>query len=534
MDKPSPLTPSAVVVDGISKTFPGQLALDNVHLRVLRGRVHALLGQNGSGKSTLIKILTGFHDPDPGGKIYIGQTLIEGDRAALAYRLGLRCVYQDLGLIDEFDAVENFGLTSGYPRGRLGRIAWGAAEARVTQVLGHLGVEMDVRRPVGMCAPVERTAVAVARAIADLEDATQGCLLLDEPTAALSRNEAAQLFLLIDKLKRRGVAVIYVSHRLDEILEIADDLTVLRGGNVVRSTTMASIRHADLVQDITGSPKEAHRQLQRRGPEAGVRTTGSVLEVSGLVGKELAGVSFSARAGEVLGVAGLLGSGRSELGPLLAGYEAPVVGSVMLKSEPRYDKRTRSKRIAYVPSDRLGRAAIGDFSVRENMTLPDLRSYTGGGVIRSRMEVAAVGRWIQLLNIVPADGDAMFTTLSGGNQQKVVMSKWLALFPDIPVVDEPTAGADVGARARIYDLLRDQVSEGLAVVACSSDVDELAEISDRVLVLRSGSIAAELVGAAITPAAIVQAMSGIGSATAAGSKPGLASETSIAGRSDES
>jgi ribose transport system ATP-binding protein len=496
--------PPAVDAQHISKTFPGQLALDDVSMVVKPGTVHALVGQNGSGKSTLIKVLDGYHVPDPGGTVYLNGTLIGRDRAAAAHRLGLRCVHQDLGLIDEFNIVENFGLTDGYPM-KLGRVDWGAIERRVGELMERIDVEVDLAKPLGVCAPVERTAAAVIRAVADFDLGGEegGCLLLDEPTAALSGAEVDRLFDIVLQLKRHGVAVIYVSHRLDEIFAIADEVTTLREGRVVRSGEIGGLSRKQLIEDITGyvTPTDEAPRARRTTPNSE-----AVLAVHDLAGQELRGVSFSVSRGEILGVAGLLGSGRGELPYLVTGHQVPASGSVEV-ADPRPSGRSAKKgnRIALVPSERLAKAAIAQLSVRENMTLGNLAAF--GRVLFPRSkERRFVQHWEEAFDIRPRDSERKFDTLSGGNQQKVVLAKWIGTDPEVLVVDEPTAGVDVGAREKIYGLLRQQASEGLSIIALSSDLDELSQIADRVLVLRNGLIVDELADAEITSNRIIQQM----------------------------
>jgi ribose transport system ATP-binding protein len=494
----------ALQLRNVGMTFPGQVALADVNMDVGRGRVHALLGQNGSGKSTLIKILVGYHEPDPGSLVRIDGTLIDRERAASAHRLGLRCVHQTLGLIDEFNAVENFGLTQGYPTAA-GRIDWRAAEEQVGALLGLIGVDMDMTTPLGKCAPVERTAVAVARAISDLRGGQQGCLLLDEPTAALAKNEVDRLFAIIDELRRRNVSIVYVSHRLDETFAIADDVTTLRGGRVVRSSEVSNLSRRQLIQDITGSiAPSAHGRRPRTKMAS---RSDHVLDVSGLAGHELQGISFDLSPGEILGVAGLQGSGRSELCYLLGGHLEPTSGTVVVKSRNVVQRR---RGIAMVPSDRLRQAAVADFNTRENMTLADLRPFTTRSWLRRGRESTFVTAWSNRFEVRPTDPERNFATLSGGNQQKVVLAKWLGLAPPVLVIDEPTAGVDIGAREKIYRLLREQVDDGLALLICSSDLDELVEIADRVLVLCEGRISAEFSGTELSSAAITQAMTPLG------------------------
>lgn len=493
---------SPVEVKNLSKTFPGTRALADVSLRLAPGEIHALVGQNGSGKSTLIKILAGYHQPDRGGEVWVGGTEITTDRGAAAHRLGLRFVHQGLGLIDELNAVDSFGLVSGFARTTAGNVNWKAQASQVRAQLARFGVAVDVMRPVGQLDAVERTAVAITRALEGLESGS-GALVLDEPTVALTKREVSQLFGILREVQRSGVTVLYVSHYLDEVFDIADRVSILKGGRLVATHDTSALDRDELVRLMVGHDVGS---LHGRRSELTESEDTPALRVRGLAGRQLQGIDFDVARGEVLGIAGLQGSGIGECPYALIGAtrHPRAVIEVAGEGAPRRTPTVMADLgVRLVPRDRRTEGAVSEFTVRENMTLGRLRSFRRGGRLRPGDERVFVNHWIDELELVPPDPDRAYSTLSGGNQQKVVLGKWLGTDPQVLVLDEPTNGVDIGAREKIYTTIRDQAAGGLAFVVCSSDAAELAEICDRVLVLDGGVIEAELVGDDITEAAIV-------------------------------
>jgi len=481
---------AAVEVQRLTKTFPGTRALDNLSLSVERGEIHAIVGQNGSGKSTLIKILAGYHAPDPTGKVWVGGTEIVNDRAAKAHELGLRFVHQGLGLIDELDVVDNFGLISGFIRKRTRRLDWKRQVDHVSSQLSRFGIQVDVMKPVKELNAVERTAVAITRALEGLGPGS-GALVLDEPTVALTKLEVEQLFTIIQEVQRSGVSVLYVSHYLDEIFDIADRVTVLKGGKLVVTREIDSITHSDLVQLMVGRNVESIIKTSKKAQSA------PLLSVKNLTGAELKGIDFTVHHGEVVGIAGLQGSGIAECPYLLIGASTSkdlslaLDGRVVKKISPSLSAKNG---VHLVPGDRKSQGAISEFNVRENITLGDLEPFRQHGRLSAGAERAVAQHWIEELDLVPPDPEHDYITLSGGNQQKVIVAKWLAVNPKVLILDEPTNGVDVGAREKIYNVIRDQASRGLAFIICSSDAGELAELCDRILILNDGKIISELTG----------------------------------------
>jgi ribose transport system ATP-binding protein len=493
----------------VSKTFPGTRALRDVSLSIRPGEIHALVGQNGCGKSTLIKILSGFHEPDPGSEVYIRGERIEPHRAAeAARRLGLRFVHQGLGLIDELDAVDNIALAGAYETGFGGRIDWRSQAERSRELVARVGIEMNVRCPVGECDAVERTAVAIARALADLPPG-QGTLVLDEPTVALTPGESERLFAIVRDLAKSGISILYVSHYLDEIFAIGDRLTILRNGSLIATHAVADITKHQLVTEMVGE------ELGEASDAVHPGRVGNqpVLSAEGLVGRELRGVSFDLFPGEILGIAGALGSGRSELPLALIGAASLEEGAVTVngvEASRLSPHEMVALGLVLVPADRRQKGSVGEFSVSENLSLGNLSSLVRRGRVDRRAEAGFVEHWLHELDVRPPDPARSFQTLSGGNQQKVVLSKWLGMDPHVLVLDEPSSGVDVGARATIYGILRERAAAGLGVLICSSDTVEIAELATRVLVLRNGRVTAELVGADISEAATLGAIEGTG------------------------
>jgi ribose transport system ATP-binding protein len=495
-------------IEHLSKTFPGQKALDDMHLELRAGEVHALVGPNGSGKSTLIKVLAGFHDPDPGAAGYwrgepfaLGSAGLGGDR--------LRFVHQDLGLVEELNAIDNIALVHGYQhRTVLRTIDWRREAERARRLLGRLGIEdFDVFRPVSKGTPVDRASIAIARALDGLH-AGEGVLILDEPTASLPPAEVKRLFAIVRELVAGGTSVLYVSHRLDEIFELAERVTVLREGRHVATRQVAELKPRELSALLVGHAVD-DLAPRERPPETG---QDPVLTVSGLRSTFVADLSFTVAPGEVLGFAGLLGSGREEVPYAVAGaLTPPAAGTFRVrgKEASRLDPgRAQRLGIAFVPADRAREGSVAEFTVAENITLPKLSSYTRAGVLDSGRERGEVGDWIARLDIRPPVPARRFPQLSGGNQQKAVVARALGLEPAVLVLAEPTAGVDVGARQLIYRLVRSTAESGLGVLVSSSDVDDLMNLCDRVIVLHNGRAVRELAQHQMTQANLLHAMEG--------------------------
>jgi ribose transport system ATP-binding protein len=471
----------------MSKSFGATRALSSVSLEISAGEVHALVGQNGSGKSTLIKLLAGFHEPENGSVVAVEGTPVPLGHPAASREAGFRFVHQDLALVNDLSVVENLGLGRGFSTGFGGRIRWRQERREATSMMRELGFELDVRRPVGELAQAERTGVAIARALWDWQ-ADAKVLVLDEPTAALPSAEVEVLFAAIRRVAERGLGVLYVSHRLDEIFAIADRVTVLRDGRKVGTFGTEKMAEGRLVSLMIGEA------VLRSDAPARPRGGSPVLEAFGLSGKQVRGVDFNAYAGEVLGFVGLTGSGREEILELIFGARrrggvVRVLGSDVPIGDPR---ASVARGIALVPADRHRQGVVLEMSVKENSTLTGLKPFrTRLGAIRRRLELAEVRTWLARLDVRPPDPAKTLFHLSGGNQQKVVLGKWLRLGPRVLLLDEPTQGIDIGAKALIHGLIRQAADEGAAVVVATSDDEEICDVCDVVYVLLDGQLVAE-------------------------------------------
>jgi ribose transport system ATP-binding protein len=499
---------SVLTVRELSKTFVGQPALDRVSFDVRPAEVHALVGHNGSGKSTMIKILAGYHQPDDThGATTIevaGAPLRSGDAGA-SRRAGLRFIHQELGLVEDLTVLENLRLGGTWDTGWAARIRWGAERRAARELLERVGLHIHPDAVVSDLSAVQRTQVAVARALQDDEQAR--VLFFDEPTATLPSSEVDRLFAVIRSTIEQGISVVYVSHRLEELPRIADRITVLRDGRVVGSGDQAEFTRERLVDLIVGDararPAEAAQTAQRASASAAREER---LRFDDVHGGELRGAELAVHAGEIVGMAGLVGSGVHDVIGLLLGTVELEHGSVSVEGQrlarlgPHEMLR---RRVAVLPSSRALKS-VPTLTVRENLTLPHLAPLWRRGQLQLREERRLARELTERFNVLPRDPERVLATLSGGNQQKVTVAKWLRTEPRVMVLEEPTQGIDVGGKQEILELLRDSARRGLAVLVCSADLEELELVCDRVLVIRRGRIGAELTGAAITRETIAQ------------------------------
>jgi ribose transport system ATP-binding protein len=503
----------ALRVRGLSKTFPGVQAVRNVDLDVAAGSVHALLGHNGCGKSTLIKALAGVHAPDPGSQAWIDGAELQFGHPEDAERKGLRFVHQELGIVPELSALDNVGFVVGFERGRLGRINWRRQQKVTSELLARFGFDFDATRPLAACTPPERTAIAIVRAVAGWQRG-RGVVILDEPTASLPAHEVDELFRLIRDIRDTGTAVILVSHRLDEVMAIADHATVMREGQVIWTGSTAEMTTGAFVNliantegdDWSDAPPEIERNVD-------VSQQPVALRIRNCEGRSVRGVDLDVHAGEIVGLAGLLGSGREELPYIVAGAHAGEATGEFAIGGERCDQLTidesRRRGVALVPADRAREGIIGDFTTRENVSLAGLPNLVTRGRLAPSGERRFARRWLEAVSADPDYGERLITTLSGGNQQKAVLARWLSVAPKVLVLSEPTAGVDIGARMVIYEELRRRADEGLAVLVASSDVEDLLAVCDRVVVLRDGVVVRELDRNEMNKPAIVGAMEGV-------------------------
>ncbi|WP_371573698.1 sugar ABC transporter ATP-binding protein [Streptomyces sp. NBC_01314] len=494
----------------LSKRFGGTQALDDVDLEVAQGEIHALIGPNGSGKSTLIKILAGYHHAEPGAVAELDGEPFDLGQVTASRHDRLRFVHQELGLVGELSAIDNLALSSGFARTALGNIRWPEMERRTTALVERFGLGLDVRRPLTTATPVQRAVVAIAAALQGWEG-RRGVLVLDEPTAVLPPGEVARLFDIVREVRDAGAGVLYVSHRMDEIFALADRVTVIRGGRRIATRRVAELTPRSLAELMAGEETETDHRPAPRSATGGA--TGAVLEVRDLWAGPLRGIGFDLARGERLGITGLVGSGHEIVPYAVCGAHSGQV-SGRLRVPERSERWTDARHadglgLPLVPADRAGEGVIGDFSVGENLTLPLLhRLRARGGRLHRRRESALAEDWIERVGVRTAGRGARITTLSGGNQQKVVMARCLAQRPPVLALCEPTAGVDIATRLQLYDLIERRTEEGMGVIVSSSDTQDLLALCTRVLVVRDGRIARELSGRDITEAALVHAMEG--------------------------
>jgi ribose transport system ATP-binding protein len=501
-------------VRGLTKSFAGQPALLDVDLDIEPGTVHALLGENGSGKSTLIKILSGYHVPDEGSQIRVGGLPLVFGAPGSAHDLGCRFVHQDLGLIDSCSVADNMGLTAGFPT------TWGAVRGkelrrRARAALARLGLDLDPDVLMGSLPPAVRTGIAVARALGDGDISAVRLLVLDEPTATLPDSEVRHLLDVVRAVAGTGVGVLYVTHHLDEVFQIAQEVSVLRDGRKVVTAATTTLTRQDIVTYLVGQELDEVRAATNAmhatlGPPA--------LAVEELTAGPLRSVSFSIRRGEIVGLAGVTGSGRETVLPATFGGVPREHGTVTLSGrvvDPHRPRSAIAAGMAMLPADRVRHSGILALPARENLTLPQLAPHWRAPFLRRADESEESRTWFAKLDVRPGRAiDAPLSSFSGGNQQKVLFAKWLRCTPRVLLLDEPTQGVDIGARAEIHRQVIAAVEAGAAALVSSSDYDELVALCHRVLVLRAGKIVAELQGPELTVANVARESLGTDKAVA--------------------
>ena len=507
----------AAAAEGIGKVFAGRPVLRDVDLQVEGGEIHALLGANGSGKSTLVKILTGVYRPD-GGTIVIGERRVASISSPHeANALGIAVVHQEAPLIDTFSIAECMAQFRGYPT-RGGRIQWRRLNLEVAEILERFGLRIDPHQLAGKLTAAERALVAIVIAL-DRVRAGLKLLVLDEVTASLPRNQAEPYLDRVLDLARSGVGILMVTHRLAELHGRASSVTLLRDGAVAYAAGAGAVDDRRLVAEMIAAPGPSiplpagprkdsplRRLWSIRDPNAARRNRNGdlALEADDLTGETLRGLSFQVRSGEIVGIAGLAEGGVGELPRLLAGLKAPSGGRLRVNGRPLDPRATPRHMIAaglvVLPADRLHSGGVATLSVADNVVLPDVRRYW----MRPGRQAAVLDRLIEVFDIRPPSPATLFGKLSGGNQQKTILSKWLLLEPTVLVLDDPTNGVDPGAREKIFDRLRDASAEGVGVLVFSTEPEQLANYCSRVLILREGRIVHELAGVALDQQAISQ------------------------------
>ncbi len=480
-------------VQGISKGFPGVQALTDVALDVRRGEAHALLGENGAGKSTLLKILSGAHRPDAGSIEFDGRP-VTINRPAEAQALGIVTIYQEFNLLPNLSIAENVFVGREPTRGPF--VDWKALNERARAVTARVGLDMDPRRLVKDLSVAEQQMVEIAKALS----MEAKLVIMDEPTSALSETEVDRLFRIIADLKAHDIAVVFVTHRLDEVMRACDRLTVLRDGRLVGSAAVKDVRVDDMIRMMVG------REVALHGRGGRVAHQGAtILQVENLTrmgdtndphAVRVRDVSLSARAGEILGIGGLIGAGRTELARAIFGADPIDTGRILIEGkEVRIDSPQDAIRhgIGLVPEDRKQQALFLSQAIRPNMSITALDGITDRfGFVSGRQERALVETYRQKLSIRMASQEQAVVNLSGGNQQKVVLARWLALNPKVLIVDEPTRGIDIAAKNEVHHLLFELAEAGIAVIVISSELPELMRLADRIVTMREGRVTGEV------------------------------------------
>jgi rhamnose transport system ATP-binding protein len=486
---------------GISKSFPGVKALSDVRLDLFPGTVTALVGENGAGKSTIVKVLTGIYQPDA-GTITLDGVEVRFPSAAAASAAGVTAIHQETVLFDDLTVAENIWLGHA-PRTRLGLIDWAAMRAGARRLLASVHADLDPDTRLRDLGIASRHFVAIARALS--VDAR--VVIMDEPTAALSHKEIQELYALVATLKAQGKAILFISHKFDEIFRIADRWCVFRDGAFVGEGAIGAVTEGELVRLMVGRSVDQIFPARTRNPGDEVLTVAGYSHPT-----EFADIGFTLRKGEILGFYGLVGAGRSEVMQALFGITKPSKGAVRIDGQVRVIRSTAeavAAGIVYVPEDRGTQGAVKGLPIFQNVTLPSLRETSRAGFLRLAAEFALTRAYVERLDLRAASLDQDVGLLSGGNQQKVVIAKWLATKPRVIILDEPTKGIDIGSKAAVHAFMADLAAQGLAVIMVSSEIPEVLGMSDRVIVMREGRIVDEVTGAAMTPERLVRAAAGL-------------------------
>ncbi|MBG6207922.1 ribose transport system ATP-binding protein [Labrenzia sp. EL_126] len=491
----------ALRLEGIVKTFPGVRALDNVSFDVMPGEVHALMGENGAGKSTLMKVLGGIYQPDE-GRIVVNEQPVVMTSPLQAKSKGIMFIHQELSLAEELSVAENIYLGE-LPKKSFGRVDWQKLYSETNEILGRLKVGFDAKTKVGDLSIANQQMVEIARALTVEAKA----VIFDEPTASLTDAEKVVLFDVIGDLKTHGVGIIYISHRMEEIFRITDRISVLRDGQYRGTLETPETDEEEVTQLMIGRKLDLSRNVSHH-------ELGDVaLEVRGLeCGKLFHNVSFSVCRGEVVGFYGLVGAGRTEIAETLFGLRDPTAGQILLDGQEtsiHSPADAIEKGISLVPEDRKGQGLVLGMNCRDNMTLPQVNDLKAGPFVAEGAEIAIFDQYRDRLDIRTPGWKQLVGNLSGGNQQKIVIGKWLSMHPNILIVDEPTRGIDVGSKSEIHNLIRELASQGYAVIVISSEMPEVLHVSDRIIAMFSGEIIRTFTSDEVTEDNLIQAISGI-------------------------
>ncbi|MDD7996280.1 MULTISPECIES: sugar ABC transporter ATP-binding protein [Kosakonia] len=496
-------SPPLLSLKGITKVFPGVRALENVQLDLWPGKVTALIGENGAGKSTLVKVMTGIYQPDE-GKILYKAIPIALPTPESAHKVGITAIHQETVLFDELSVTENIFVGQYLYKGLLKKLDWPAMHQQARDILARLEVQIDPRATLKTLSIAQRHMVAIARALSF--DAQ--VVILDEPTAALSQHEILEFYQIVERLKQEGKAILFISHKFDEIFELADHYTILRDGVYVDSGAIKAITEERMVAMMVG------RTLSQSWPKVACEPGETVLEVRDLCHPtEFAHINFSLRKGEILGFYGLVGAGRTELMQALSGVSRPSSGEIILNGKSvqfRQPADAIQAGIVCVPEERQKQGAIIELSIAQNISLPQLSKLNCNGVLNEAKEWALADEYARRLQVKAFSWRQAVETLSGGNQQKVVIGKWLATHPEVIILDEPTKGIDIGSKAAVHQFMSELVAHGLAVIMVSSELPEVMGMADRVIVMHEGLMVAQYNAGDATAETIVSAASGAG------------------------
>ena len=474
---------TVIEMEGISKAFSGNRVLENVEFTIKQGEVHALMGENGAGKSTLMKILTGIYQRDSGTVLLKGNE-VHFKNAKEAENAGIAVIHQELNIIPHLTVAENMFLGKELTVGKLGITRDKEMKRKTKEYLNRLGIEIDPTKEAGQLSVGQQQMIEIARAVA----AKTEVLIMDEPTAALTDREIETLFKVITSLKKEGVGIVYISHRMEEIFEICDRISVLRDGQFIGVKVTNETSFDEIVKMMVG------RQLGDRYPERDTKIGSERLKVENLTCKgKFENISFAVNQGEILGVAGLMGAGRTEIMEAIFGFLPIQDGKISIDGQitsirSPYDAIQSG--IGFITEDRKSKGLVIGLSVRENFSITNLNRISKNSIISTTKELSFVDEMIEKLRVKTSGREQIVKSLSGGNQQKIVIGKWLGINPKILILDEPTRGVDVGAKKEIYQLMNDLTKQGVAIIMVSSELPEILGMSDRILVVHEGKISA--------------------------------------------
>lgn len=488
---------------GITKVFPGVRALENVQLDLWPGKVTALIGENGAGKSTLVKVMTGIYQPEEGEILYKAIP-IELPTPESAHKVGITAIHQETVLFDELSVTENIFVGQYLYTGMFKKLDWPAMHQKARDILTRLEVQIDPRATLKTLSIAQRHMVAIARALSFEAQV----VILDEPTAALSQHEILEFYQIVERLKQDGKAILFISHKFDEIFELADHYTILRDGVYIGSGAMSDITEERMVAMMVG------RAITQTYPKVACELGDTVLEVKDLCHPtEFAHINFSLRKGEILGFYGLVGAGRTELMHALCGVTHPSSGDILLNGKTMHFRQPAdaiNAGIVCVPEERQKQGAIIEMPIAQNISLPQLSKLNPNGFLNDAKEWALAEEYARRLQVKAFSWKQAVETLSGGNQQKVVIGKWLATHPDVIILDEPTKGIDIGSKAAVHQFMSELVAQGLAVIMVSSELPEVMGMADRIIVMHEGLMVAQYRAGEATAETIVSAASGAG------------------------